>query len=72
MADISFLSPQKNQCILPTHTEALSRAARGIGDPGEREPSNGQRIHAQDRHHIQECFGHAAGGHGHAKRYRGP
>ena len=31
MADVSFLSPQKNQCILPTHTEALSRAARGIG-----------------------------------------
>lgn len=31
MADVSFLSPQKNQCILPTHTEALSRAARGTG-----------------------------------------
>jgi hypothetical protein len=31
MADVSFLSPQKNQCILTTHTEALSRAARQTG-----------------------------------------
>mgnify|MGYP001159236279 CR=1 FL=1 len=31
MADVLFLSPQKNQCILTTHTEALSRAARQTG-----------------------------------------
>lgn len=31
MADITYLSPQQNQCILTNHMEALSRAARGTG-----------------------------------------
>lgn len=31
MVDVTFLSPQKNQCILTTHTEVLSRADRNTG-----------------------------------------
>ena len=31
MVDVTFLSPQKNQCILTTHTEVLSRADRKTG-----------------------------------------
>jgi hypothetical protein len=31
LVDVDYLSPLKNQCILTTHTEALSRASRGTG-----------------------------------------
>jgi len=42
MVDVTFLSPQKNQCILTTHTEALSRASRQTG------VVNGNRVKPTD------------------------